>query len=244
MSTPAVYAEFDVLHAGPRAARARDPRRAARRAALRRRPRARRCARQRPAAGLAAAAARRSPSPCRRASSHGATPPWSPAPGPTCLFLCGDADHAARWRPRWRRTAALTVCHGPVPGATVVDGASDGEPGQPGAGLEVLRRPAAAHRGLPRHLGRGADRHRRPQRRRQDHAARDHVRPRGARHRPGLARPRAAHRLPPPGRRARRLPHRPRGGARRQGRPRVGRRPGDPRGRRGAARRGRRWTAR
>ena len=49
-----------------------------------------------------------------------------------------------------------------------------------------------------------ADRHRRPQRRRQDHAARGDDRPRGARHRPGLPRPRAAHRLPPPGRRARR----------------------------------------
>ena len=60
---------------------------------------------------------------------------------------------------------------------------------------------------------------------------------------PGLAAARAADRLPAPGRRARRHPHRPRGGARRPGRPRVGRRPADPRGRRGAARRRRPSTA-
>ena len=92
--------------------------------------------------------------------------------------------------------------------------------------------------GQPRRRRRRADRRGRPQRRRQDHAAAAPRRPGGARRGAGLAQPRAAPRLPDPGRRPRPVGHRARGRARRPCRPRVGRRHDHPRGRRGAARRG------
>ena len=96
MSTPAVYAEFDALHADVAVPEPEIP--PALVAALRDADvhGARRGARQRPPAGRAADAAPSSPSPCRR----GWTPPRCAAlvsgSGPTCLFLCTDGDHAAR----------------------------------------------------------------------------------------------------------------------------------------------------
>ena len=68
-----------------------------------------------------------------------------------------------------------------------------GEPGQPRAGLQGVRRPARCSTDVsPRRRRRRADRHRRPQRRRQDHPARGDDRAQEPRHRPGLAQPRPA----------------------------------------------------
>ena len=109
--------------------------------------------------------------------------------GPTCVFLTEDADAArgvagravgatttSSWSPT-ARSPARTWSPMPSPAR---------QPAQPRAGLQVLRRPAAAHRRLARRRRRRADRRGRPQRRRQDHAARRDDRARGARHRPGL----------------------------------------------------------
>ena len=171
-----------------------------------------------------------------RGEAEGALRGMVSGSGPTCVFLCESGDHARAVAGGLLGAGYDTVltAYGPVAGAHVVEH-PDGEPRQPGAGLQGVRRPAAADRGLARDLGGRADRHRRPQRRRQDHPARADDRAGAARLRPGVPDPRPADRLPPPGRRPRRHPHRARGRARQPVRPRVGRRPAHPRGRRGAA---------
>ena len=154
--------------------------------------------------------------------------------GPTVVFLCESGDHARALADRLQGDdlPVVLVANGPVAGAPW---GSDGQPRQPRTRLEGVRRPPAARRRLARR-GRGrADRGGRPQRRRQDHAARGDDRPGAARLRPRVEHARDAGRLPAPARRAGRHPLGARGRARRPRRPRVGRRPPHPRDRRGAA---------
>lgn len=119
LSTPAVYAEFDVLHAAVdvpspqipdtlvRALAAGSPHALAQAvgndlqaASLRLRP-----ALAEPlAAGL-------------RASALAALVSGS---GPTCLFLCADDDHAAQVAAALASHGRAVIAHGPVPGATIL----------------------------------------------------------------------------------------------------------------------------
>ena len=120
MSTPAVYAEFDALHAGATGARPRDPAGTASHAL--------RSADVRGLAGalgndLQPASLRLRPQlaePLQAGLDASALAALVSGSGPTCLFLCSDGDHAARVAAALATYGRAQVCHGPVPGATVV----------------------------------------------------------------------------------------------------------------------------
>jgi 4-diphosphocytidyl-2-C-methyl-D-erythritol kinase len=119
MSTPAVYREYDVLHAGLQLAEPEIPRHLVEAlrtgnvrelsasvgndlqpASLRLRP------------GLA--------EPLRAGLDATAYTALVSGSGPTCLFLCGDADHAARVAAALTAYGSVTVARGPAPGAEVL----------------------------------------------------------------------------------------------------------------------------
>ena len=122
LSTPAVYAEFDRLHAGRAGRRRRSPRRRcsprcapATSTALGRGARTTTCSR--PRCDLRPELARACSQAGLRRSAR-----WrrsSPAPGPTCLFLCADADHARAGRRRapaaYGRGAGRATARSPAP---------------------------------------------------------------------------------------------------------------------------------
>ena len=185
LSTPEVYAEFDArprhrLRHGPApdvGCDARLPRRSSRRLA------------QRPAGPGAPTCAPTSPSPATCSPTPAPTRCCSRGSGPTFLGLVRDRDaaHDVVERLADRGRARGPDRHRPGRRRARRGVRASGEPSQPGAGLQGVRRAPAAHRRLPRHRRGRADRHRRPQRRRQDHAARGDDRPRAAGQRPGLA---------------------------------------------------------
>ncbi len=65
-----------------------------------------------------------SPEPLRAGLDASAYAALVSGSGPTCLFLCGDPDHAAQVAAALAPYGRAQVCHGPVAGATVLDGAS------------------------------------------------------------------------------------------------------------------------
>jgi 4-diphosphocytidyl-2-C-methyl-D-erythritol kinase len=119
MSTPAVYREYDVLHAGLQLAEPEIPRHLV--DALRTgnvhelsasvgndlQPAS---LRLRPALG----------EPLRAGLEATAYTALVSGSGPTCLFLCGDADHAERVAAALASYGTVTVARGPAPGAEVV----------------------------------------------------------------------------------------------------------------------------
>ncbi len=119
MSTPAVYAEFDAGHGGAPVADPEIP--AALLDALRRGD-------VRALAGavgndLQPASLRLRPQlaePLQAGLDASALTALVSGSGPTCLFLCSDADHAARVAAALAAYGRAQVCHGPVPGATIV----------------------------------------------------------------------------------------------------------------------------
>ena len=157
LSTPEVYRHCDVLHPDAADARARRRRCSPRSrtgdpAALAARPpqrppggRPRPAPRPRDPASSAARPRARcaawSPAPDRPASSS-ASPATTPARSPGGLRAAGHDPVLVGVRPGRRRARAWTT--------------PDGQPGQPRAGLQVLRRPAAAHRRLARHRRRAS----------------------------------------------------------------------------------------
>jgi 4-diphosphocytidyl-2-C-methyl-D-erythritol kinase len=119
MSTPAVYREFDVLHEG---ADVPDPEIPPALLAALRSGSARALA---DAVGndLQPASLRMRPQladPLQAGLDASAWAALVSGSGPTCLFLCGDADHAAGVAAALAPYGRALVCHGPVPGAMVV----------------------------------------------------------------------------------------------------------------------------
>ena len=119
MSTPAVYAEFDALHADSEVPDPEIP--PALVAALR----------SADVHGLAAAlgndlqpaSLRMRPQlaePLQAGLDASALAALVSGSGPTCLFLCSDGDHAVRVAAALASYGRAQVCHGPVPGASVV----------------------------------------------------------------------------------------------------------------------------
>jgi 4-diphosphocytidyl-2-C-methyl-D-erythritol kinase len=121
MSTPAVYADFDALHAGRDVPDPEIP------PALVEALRAGNARALAQAVGndLQAASLRLRPQlsePLRAGLDASAYAALVSGSGPTCLFLCGDPDHAAQVAAALAPYGRAQVCHGPVAGATVVDG--------------------------------------------------------------------------------------------------------------------------
>ena len=119
MSTPAVYADFDVLHEGVDVPDPEIP------PALVEALRTGSAKALAEAVGndLQPASLRLRPQlaePLRAGLDASAYAALVSGSGPTCLFLCGDADHAAEVAAALATYGRALVCHGPVPGATVV----------------------------------------------------------------------------------------------------------------------------
>ena len=119
MSTPAVYAEFDALHAGVTVP---DPEIPADLLAALRGADVRGLAR---AVGndLQPASLRLRPQlaePLQAGLDASALASLVSGSGPTCLFLCSDVEHAVRVAAALAAYGRAQVCHGPVAGASVV----------------------------------------------------------------------------------------------------------------------------
>lgn len=118
MSTPAVYGEYDVLHAGLQLAEPEIPRHLVE---------ALRTANVHELAAsvgndLQPASLRLRPAlaePLRAGLEATAYTALVSGSGPTCLFLCGDADHAGRVGAALSTYGTVTVARGPAPGAEV-----------------------------------------------------------------------------------------------------------------------------
>lgn len=119
MSTPAVYGEYDVLHAGLQLAEPEIPSHLIE---------ALRSGDAHALAGavgndLQPASLRLRPAleePLRAGLEATAYTALVSGSGPTCLFLCGDADHAARVAAELTAYGTVTVARGPAPGAEVL----------------------------------------------------------------------------------------------------------------------------